>query len=120
MKPVIMKLPYLIRPTLMPASRAPSRFPPAEIVYRPHRVRVSTTWKIRTRTTAQTNGAHYHGLPEPPSHLPALRTAGGVGDGSACEKVRAIPSMINPVPIVVMNEGRPSVTVRKPFTQPPT
>ena len=49
----IMKLPILIRLTLMPASRAPSRLPPTEIVYRPHRVRVRTTWKIRTRTVAQ-------------------------------------------------------------------
>ena len=28
--------------------------------------------------------------------------------------------MTNPVPSVVMNEGSPSVTVRKPLTQPTT
>ena len=49
-----MKLPYLIRLTLMPASCAPSRLPPTATVCRPHRVRVSTTWKMATRTTAQT------------------------------------------------------------------
>ena len=36
---MIMKLPYLIRPTLMPASRAPSWFWPAAIVGSPQLVR---------------------------------------------------------------------------------
>ena len=56
--PVIMKLPYLIRFTWMPASRAPSRFPPTETVCRPQRVRVSRMWKITVSTTAQMIGAH--------------------------------------------------------------
>ena len=53
-----MKLPYLIRFTRMPASRAPSRFPPAETVCRPQRVRVSTMWNTTVSTTAQMIGAH--------------------------------------------------------------
>ncbi len=53
-----MKLPILIPLTLMPASRAPSRLPPTETVYRPHRVRVRITWKIRTRTLAQMISDH--------------------------------------------------------------
>src|ERR1700727_2010434 len=69
---------------------------------------------------AQPTCPHAPGCPGTPSHLPALRTLGGVGDGSACEKVSASPSMTNPVPIVVMNEGTPSVTVMNPFTQPAT
>ena len=48
-----MKLPYLILPTLMPASRAPSWLPPVAMVCNPHRVLVSTTAKIATMTTAQ-------------------------------------------------------------------
>ena len=48
----------LLRPTLMPASRAPSRFPPAETVCRPQRVLVSTIWKIAVSRTAQMIGAH--------------------------------------------------------------
>ena len=49
----IMKLPILIPLTLIPDSRAPSKLPPAATVYRPHRVRRSRMWKIRTRTLAQ-------------------------------------------------------------------
>jgi hypothetical protein len=56
--PLIMKLPYLIRFTWMPASRAPSRFPPAAIVCRPQRVRVSTIWNTMVSATAQTMSAH--------------------------------------------------------------
>ena len=55
---VIMKFPYLILATLTPASLAPSWLPPVAIVCRPHRVRVSTTWKIATRTSAQTSSDH--------------------------------------------------------------
>ena len=50
---VIMKFPILIRATLMPASVAPSRLPPTETVCSPHRVRVSTMWKIATITRHQ-------------------------------------------------------------------
>ncbi len=46
-----MKLPILTLATLMPASLAPTRLPPAAMVCRPQRVRVSTTWKIATSTT---------------------------------------------------------------------
>ena len=51
--PVSMKLPYLIRATLTPASLAPSRLPPVAIVCSPHRVRVSTTWRMAVRMMAQ-------------------------------------------------------------------
>ncbi len=61
-----MKLPILIRLTLMPASRAPSRLPPTEIVYRPQRVLVRITWKIRTRTVAQMISDHA----SPPNQRP--------------------------------------------------
>ena len=54
----IMKLPILIRLTLMPDSLAPSMLPPTETVYRPHRVLVRMTWKIRTRTEAQMISDH--------------------------------------------------------------
>ena len=53
-----MKLPILIRLTLIPASLAPSRLPPTETVYRPHLVLVRITWKIRTRTLAQMISDH--------------------------------------------------------------
>ncbi len=39
-----MKLPILMRLTRMPASVAPIGLPPTEMVCRPQRVRVSTTW----------------------------------------------------------------------------
>ena len=38
MRPVIMKFPYLILGTLMPASLAPRMLPPTATVCRPHRV----------------------------------------------------------------------------------
>ena len=38
----------------------------------------------------------------------------------ACDVVSTMPFMTNPVPRVAMNDGRPSVTVRKPFTHPIT
>ena len=76
-----MKLPYLIRPTLMPASRAPSWLSPVAIVCSPQLVLVSTTWKIATRMTAQMNCDH--GLVPIQSPKPAV--AGGIVLGSACE-----------------------------------
>ena len=54
----IMKLPTLIRLTLIPDSRAPSRLPPTETVYRPHRVLVRMIWKMMTRTVAQMISDH--------------------------------------------------------------
>ena len=69
----IMKLPILIRLTLMPASRAPSRLPPTETVYRPHRVLVRMTWKIRTRTVAQMISDHASA----PNQRPSPSDSGG-------------------------------------------
>ena len=120
MKPVIMKLPYLIRPTLMPG------FPGAEQVP-----------AGRDCVQAEPGPGEHHVEDQDQDHCPDERrplprvagntepltgaqTDGGVGDGSACENVRANPSMTNPVPIVVMNEGTPRVTVMNPFTQPAT
>ena len=51
--PVIMKLPYLIRFTLMPASLAPRMLPPTATVCSPHLVRLSRIWKKITSTMAQ-------------------------------------------------------------------
>src|SRR5437763_579626 len=62
MKPVSMKAAYLILATLMPASAAPRLLPPAATVYRPQRVRLRTTWKIATRTTAQVISAQEEDL----------------------------------------------------------
>ena len=54
---VIMKFPILILVTLMPASVAPSRFPPTDTVCSPHRVLVSTMWKSATITRHQMSSA---------------------------------------------------------------
>src|ERR1700761_713519 len=112
-RPVSMKLPYLILATLMPASRAPSRLPPTDTVCSPQRVRVSTTCMMTVSTTAQTNGAQ-----SPPSQCTSLVMDGGMLTGEPCEVVSTIPSRMNPVPSVVMNDGSRSATVRNALTQP--
>ena len=69
----IMKLPILILLTLIPDSLAPSRLPPTETVYRPHRVLVRRTWKMRTRTVAQMISDHASA----PNQRPSPRDSGG-------------------------------------------
>ena len=60
-----MKLPSLIRATLMPASLAPTRFPPVAMVCSPQRVRFRRIWERMTITTAQMISAQE----KPPNHL---------------------------------------------------
>src|ERR1022692_4456396 len=115
-----MKLPYLILATLMPDSLAPSRLPPTATVCSPHLVRVSTTWKIATRMTAQMIADQAYPPVTLPKNLPMLSAAAGTFTGSAWDVVSMTPIRMNPVPTVVMNDGTPSVTVRKPLTQPTT
>ena len=76
-----MKLPYLILATLMPDSRAPSRFPPTATVCSPHLVRVSTTWKIATRMTAQMIADQAYPPFWSPKNLPMLSAEVGTFAG---------------------------------------
>ncbi len=64
--------------------------------------------------TAQMNSDQ---VPEP-IQCPMPLTEAGIGTASACEVVLTRPSRMKPVPSVVMNDGSPTETVRKPLTQP--
>ena len=55
-----------------------------------------------------------------PIQWPMPCTTPGMADCSACEVMSMMPCRAKPVPSVVTNEGRPTVTVRNPFTQPTT
>ena len=77
MKPVIMKFPYLILGMLIPASLAPRMLPPTEIVCRPHRARLSTTWKTATRITVQVISAQV----QEPRNLPTPAALAGICAG---------------------------------------
>ena len=112
-----MKFPYLIRATLMPASRAPSRLPPTATVCSPHRVRVSTMWKMTTSTTAQMNADHPQALVVSlPKNFPMCSAEAGMLTGSPWEVVSTRPYSTNDVPSVAMNDGSRSVTTRNPLT----
>ena len=61
----------------MPASLAPRMLPPTATVCRPHRVRLSTTWKIATRMIVQVISAQV----QEPSHLPTPAALAGMVAG---------------------------------------
>src|SRR5580658_5569179 len=101
--PVSMKLPYLMVLTWMPASRAPSRLPPTDTVCSPQRVLVSTMCMTSVSATAQKNGAQL-----PPSQCTSPAISVGTLTGSPCDVTCTIPSRMNPVPSVVINDGKPT------------
>ncbi len=71
---------------------------------------------MAVRTMAQMISAHASW----PIQCPMLCTLAGMSTCSACDVVSTMPLRMKPVPRVAMNDGRPSVTVRKPFTHPIT
>ena len=91
----------------MPASAAPSRFPPAATVYTPERLNDSTTCKIITIAIAQMSSEYVPAPKTCAKFVTSTTDVPGVVISCEWEMISVSPSRKNNIASVTTNEAMP-------------